>query len=144
EVTLQKACGGAQIIAGSCIDDRGTSSGMDHEGIDVDPPHRPKSLAQQPMRRVEIDIAHHVEAAVEISVADDGDDDISDLAMIDAGNLPSGLRSHGGTHLRAGGAARLFGTVNSTVSELRHRGERSPDLSAVGRARGCGIAHRMV
>ncbi len=39
------------------------------------------------MRLFEIDIAHHVEVAVKIAVADGRDDDISDLAMIDAGNL---------------------------------------------------------
>ena len=46
------------------------------------------------MRLFEIDIAHHVEVAVQIAVADGRDDDISDLSMIDAGNLLCGLRIH--------------------------------------------------
>jgi hypothetical protein len=48
-------------------------------------------LPQDPMRSVEIDIAHHVKAAVEIAIADGRDNDIADLAMINAGNLLSGL-----------------------------------------------------
>ncbi len=67
---------------------------MDHEGVDAGSPRRPECIPQDPMRLFEIDIAHHVKASVQIAVADRGDDDISDLAMIDAGNLLCGLRSH--------------------------------------------------
>ena len=67
---------------------------MDHESIDAGSPRRPEGVAQQLVCLVEIDIAHHVEAAVEITVADRGDDDIAYSAMIDAGNLLCGLRGH--------------------------------------------------
>jgi hypothetical protein len=55
------------------------------------------------MGRFEIDIAHHVKTAVQIAVADRGDDNVSDLAMIDARNLLCnllcGLRNHVGRPL---------------------------------------------
>src|ERR1700692_3550422 len=69
---------------------------MDQERVDAGPPCRPEGVAQQLMRLFEIDIAHHVEVAVEITVADGGDDDIADSAMIDAGNLLGGLWAHAG------------------------------------------------
>src|ERR1700736_6976001 len=69
---------------------------MDQEGIDAGAPRRPECLPQDLMRLLEIDIAHHVEVAVQIAVADGRDDDISDLAMINAGNLMEGSRSHVG------------------------------------------------
>src|ERR1700694_3013682 len=70
---------------------------MDQERVDAGPPCRPEGVAQQLMRLFEIDIAHHVEVAVEITVADGGDDDIADFAMIDAGNLLGGLWTHAGS-----------------------------------------------
>ena len=88
---LNEAGGRQQIVAGSGVDDRDAALGMDQEGVDAGPPRRPKMLPQNPMRSVEIDIAHHVKAAVEIAIADGRDDDIADLAMINAGNLLSGL-----------------------------------------------------
>jgi hypothetical protein len=69
---------------------------MDQEGVDAGSPCRPKCVPQNLMRLFEIDIAHHVEVAVQIAVADRCDDDVSDLAMIDAGNLLCGLRTHMG------------------------------------------------
>jgi hypothetical protein len=95
EVALNDAGGRQQIITGPGVDDRKPALRIDQEGIDAGSPRRPKRIAKQPMRGVEIDVAHHVKAAVEISVADCGDDDVSDLAMIDAGNLLGGLRDHG-------------------------------------------------
>jgi len=70
---------------------------MDQESVDAGSPRRQERIPEQLMCRVEIDIAHHVEAAVQITVADRGDHDIPDLAMIDAGNLLCGLRCHGKT-----------------------------------------------
>src|SRR5258708_24480660 len=67
---------------------------MDQEGVDAGSPRRPEGILKDPMRLFEIDIAHHVKASVQIAVADRRDDDISDLAIIDAGNLMGGLRSH--------------------------------------------------
>jgi hypothetical protein len=49
------------------------------------------------MRLVEIDIAHHFKIAVQVTIADGGDDDISDLAVIYAGNLLCRLRRHSGS-----------------------------------------------
>ena len=91
ETALNEAGGRQQIIARSGVDDREAPLGMDQEGVDVGSPRRPEGVAQQLMRLFEIDIAHHVHAAVEIAVADGGDDDIADFAMIDAGNLLRGL-----------------------------------------------------
>jgi hypothetical protein len=95
EVALNHAGGRQEIIAGTGVDDRDAALGMDQESVDIGSPRRPKGLLEEPVRGFEVDIAHHVEAAVEIAVADRGDDDVSDLAMIDAGNLLGGLRSHG-------------------------------------------------
>src|SRR5437868_15206461 len=69
---------------------------MDQEGVDAGSPRRPECVPEDLMRLFEIDIAHHVEGAVQIAVADGGDDDISDSAMIDAGNLLCGLWRHVG------------------------------------------------
>src|SRR6266700_4820896 len=68
---------------------------MDQEGVDAGSPRRPEGVLQDLMRLFDIDIAHHLAVAVQIAVADGCDDDISDLAMIDAGNLLCGLRGHG-------------------------------------------------
>ena len=94
EVALNEAGGGQEIIARAGVDDRHAALGMNHEGIDAGAPRRAEGVPQELMRLFEIDIAHHVEVAVEIAVADGGDDDVSDLAMIDAGNLLGGLRGH--------------------------------------------------
>src|ERR1700686_2521240 len=67
---------------------------MDQEGIDAGSPRRPECVAQDLTRLFEVDISHHIEVAVEIAVADRRDDDISNLAMVDAGNLSWGLQSH--------------------------------------------------
>src|ERR1700712_462315 len=69
---------------------------MDQEGVDTGATRRPECLAQDLMRLLEVDIAHHIEVAVQIAVADSRDDDISDLAMINAGDLIWGARSHVG------------------------------------------------
>ena len=45
-------------------------------------------------RLVVIDVAHHVDGAVQIAVADRGDEDVADPAMIDAGNLLRSLWGH--------------------------------------------------
>src|ERR1700730_10400459 len=81
---------------------------MDQEGVDTGSPRRPECLPQDLMRLCEIDIAHHVEVAVQIAVADGCDDDISDLAMINAGNLMCGLRSHVGKPWRDRGYGELL------------------------------------
>ena len=96
EVALNEAGGGLQIVARSGVDDRDASLRMDQEGVDAGSPRRPERVGQDLTRLFEIDIAHHVEGAVEIAVADGGDDDIADLAMIDAGNLLCGLRHSSG------------------------------------------------
>jgi hypothetical protein len=67
---------------------------MDQEGVDAGSSRRPKRFPQQPMCLFEINIAHHAEVAVQITVADGRDDNISDLATIDAGDLLCGLWSH--------------------------------------------------
>src|ERR1700681_1541691 len=69
---------------------------MNQEAVDAGSPRRPEYVPQDLMRLFEIDIAHHVEVAIQIAVADGRDDDISDLAMIDTGNLLCGLWGHVG------------------------------------------------
>jgi hypothetical protein len=94
EVALNEAGAGLEIIARSGVDDREAPFGMDQEGIDAGAPRRPECVMQDLPRLFEIDIAHDVKRAVEIAVADGGDDDIADPAVIDAGNLLCGLRIH--------------------------------------------------
>src|SRR5260221_3558934 len=84
---------------------------MDQEGVDAGSPCRPECFAQELMRLFEIDIAHHAEVAVQIAVADGRDDDISDLSVINAGNLLCGLWSHGARPWRGGG----WGEVRSGI-----------------------------
>src|ERR1700737_814671 len=81
---------------------------MDQEGVDTGSPRRPECLPQDLMRPFEIAIAHHVGVAVQIAVADGRDDDISDLAMINAGYLMCGLRSHVGAPWRIGGNGEVL------------------------------------
>src|ERR1700681_851463 len=81
---------------------------MDHEGVDAGSPRRPEGLPQDLMCLFEIDIAHHVKVAVQIAVADGRDDDISDLAMINAGYLMCRLRSHVGRPWRVGGNGEVL------------------------------------
>jgi hypothetical protein len=69
---------------------------MDQKRIDAGSPRRPKCFTQNLTRLVEIDIAHHFEIAVQVTIADGGDDDISDLAMIYAGDLLRRLGRHVG------------------------------------------------
>src|SRR5258708_29386187 len=106
-VELNEAGGGQEIITRSGVDDRGTALRMDQEGVDAGSPRRPEGILKDPMRLFEIDIAHHVKASVQIAVADRRDDDISDLAIIDAGNLLGGLRSHAGRPRSDLGMGRL-------------------------------------
>src|SRR5450631_4180468 len=80
---------------------------MDQEGVDAGSPRRPECVPQKLMRLFEIDIAHDVKVAVQIAVADGCDDDISDSAMIDAGNLLCGLRAHGEKPRCNGGMVRF-------------------------------------
>src|SRR5882724_4660974 len=80
---------------------------MNQEGVDAGSPRRPEGVPQDLMRLFDIDIAHHFEVAVQIAVADGCDDDISDLAMIDAGNLLCGLRGHVGRPWCGGGIIRF-------------------------------------
>ena len=93
EIALNVAGGRLQIIARSGVDDRGATPGMDQEGVDAGSPRRPEGLLQDLTRFLEVDVSHHVEGAVQIAVADGRDDDVADLAMVDAGNLLCGLRT---------------------------------------------------
>ena len=90
EVVLNHAGGRQQIIAGAGVDDGGAPLGLDQEGVDAGAARGPERILQHLMRGIEVDVAHDVEAAVEIAVADGGDDDVADLAMIDAGDLLGG------------------------------------------------------
>src|SRR5215216_6648017 len=80
---------------------------MDQEGVDAGSPRRAERIGQNLTRLFDIDIAHHLEGAVEIAVADGGDDDIADPAMIDAGNLRCWLRIHMGRPWSCWGIVRF-------------------------------------
>src|SRR6478752_4317614 len=67
---------------------------MNQEGVDAGAPRRPERRFQDLARLVVIDVSHHVDGAVQIAVADRGDEDVADLAVIDAGNLLCGLWGH--------------------------------------------------
>ncbi len=94
EVALNEAGRGLQVVARSGVDDRGAPLRMDQEGVDTGSPCRPERVRQELARLLDIDIAHHLEGAVEIAVADGGDDDVPDPAVIDAGYLRCWLRLH--------------------------------------------------
>ena len=69
---------------------------MDQKRVDAGAPRRAERIGEDLLRLVEIDVAHHVEGAVEIAVADGRNEDIADLAVIDAGNLLRRLCAHRG------------------------------------------------
>ncbi len=73
---------------------------MDQEGIDAGAPRRAEGVPQDLAGLFQVDIAHHVEVAVEIAVADRGDEDVTDLAVINAGDLLGGLCGHERTLMR--------------------------------------------
>src|SRR5438132_8668317 len=97
---------------------------MDEEGVDAGSPRRPECLLEDLARFFVIDVSHHVDGAVEIAVADRGDDDVADLAMIDAGNLLCGLWRHAGKPCAMGevigfGQASTVRRNSSMQSECR-------------------------
>src|SRR5262249_22744762 len=100
---------------------------MDQEGVDAGPPRRAERLRQDLARLFEIDVAHHVERAVEITVADGGDEDIADLAMIDAGDLLGRLR----IHREDLGALRRTVRLGQARAELRNSSMQSNSRSGV-------------
>ena len=79
EVALNEAGCRLQIVARSGVDDRDAPLRMDQEGVDAGSPCRPERVVEDLTRLLDIDITHHVEGAVQITVADGGDDDIADL-----------------------------------------------------------------
>src|SRR6516164_337826 len=103
---------------------------MDQESVDAGPPCRSKCIPQDLMGGFEIDIAHHVETPVQITVADRGDDDISDLAMIDAGNLLCGLRDHVGRPFDGVGKVQLD-QVSTALRKLSMRSKMRSGVCTV-------------
>src|ERR1700733_1486401 len=100
---------------------------MDQKSIDAGSPRRPEGVAQHLMRLFEIDIAHHFEVAVQIAVADGGDDDIPDLAMIHAGNLLRWFRNHAGGPCCDGGIFKF----DQASTDLRKSSMQSASRSGV-------------
>ena len=134
EVALNEAGRRLHVVARSGVDDRGASLRVDQEGVDAGPPRRPERVGQDLPRLVEIDVAHHVEGAVEIAVADGGDDDVADLAVIDAGNLRCRLCVH------TGETSRLEGPVRRRlISEILRWCRRADRGSAPTCSARCGF-----
>src|SRR5512140_3458146 len=97
---------------------------MDQKRIDAGSACRAKRVAQNRVRLVEIDVAHHFEIAVEVAVADRGDDDVADLAMIYAGDLLRGLGRHvanldtmeeGGAPSNVDGSQKLIDAIGDQI-----------------------------
>ena len=109
------------IRAGAGIDDGAAPLALNQEGVDAGAPPllRPEIVADQGLALFLGDIVQHAQLAVEKAVGYGSDDDIADLAMIDAGNLLGGSLRHGGGFLwwKAGSDWR---TVGKPPANRRH------------------------
>src|SRR3569623_828541 len=110
---------------------------MDQERIDAGPARGAERFAQNRMRLVEVDVAHHFEITVEIAIADGRDDNVADLAMVHAGNMLRGLGRHVETSIRweessnesgADGFQELVDTICDQVRRLDRHVMSSADL----------------
>jgi hypothetical protein len=71
------------------------SSGPDQEAVDCRAAGGAKMLSEDLAGVILRDVLHGIQIAVQVSIADGGDDDIADAAMIDAGNLGGWRLQHG-------------------------------------------------
>src|SRR5205807_4263333 len=81
------AGGGQEVVARAGLDQGEASGRIDEEGVDRGAARRAEGLCEDLPRLLLGNVAQHVERAVEEAVADRGDDDVADAAVIDAGHL---------------------------------------------------------
>src|SRR6516164_6208838 len=87
DVREHLAVGGPEVIAGAGLDQRQAPGRIEKERVDGRAPCRPKGFGEDAPRLFLIDVAQHVEPAVDEAIADRGDDDVADAAMRHAGDL---------------------------------------------------------
>jgi hypothetical protein len=81
------ARGGPQVIAGAGLDQRQAPGRIEEERVDGRAPYWSEGFGEDASRLFLIDVAQHVEPAVDEAVADRGDDDVADAAVRHAGDL---------------------------------------------------------
>jgi hypothetical protein len=132
------------------------SGRIEEERVDGRAPCRPEGFGEDAPRLFLIDVAQHVEPAVDEAVADRGDDDVADAAVRHAGELllrnfahwfsSSGRQHFGALHAEPlaplpGGGKRCLGALAEQArlqfSDIRHTDQhetahRAADLRHVG------------
>jgi hypothetical protein len=83
QVVEQLAGGGQQVVAGARLHKREAACGINQEGVDLGAAGRAEVVGQDLAGLVLRNVAQHVERAIEEPVADCGDDDIADAAVVD-------------------------------------------------------------
>ena len=78
---------GRRIVAGSRLHQGEAAGRVDQEGIDGRAARRAEIVGQDLAGLVRLDVAQDIDGAVEEAVAESGDDDVADAAVIDAGDL---------------------------------------------------------
>jgi hypothetical protein len=81
DVREHLAGGGPEVIAGAGLDQPQTPSRIKEKRVDGRAPYRPEGFGEDAPRLFLIDVAQHVEPAVDKTVADRGDDDVADAAV---------------------------------------------------------------
>ena len=87
DVGQHLAGGGLQVVARAGLDQGEAAGRIDQEGVDGGAARRPEGVGQDLAGLVVVDVAQHLQRAVEEAVADGGDDDVADAAVVDAGDL---------------------------------------------------------
>ena len=87
DIGEQLAGRGQQVVAGARLHQGQPPGRVDQEGIDLRAPCGAEVIRQDLARLVLRDIAQHLERAVEKAVADRGDDNVADAAVVDPGDL---------------------------------------------------------
>ena len=89
---LASAC--LHEVAAARLHQHRLAAGVDEEGVDGRAPRGPEVRRQDVSGEAGVDVAKHLEVTVEEAVGDRGDDDVADLAPVDAGDLGIGDGRH--------------------------------------------------
>jgi hypothetical protein len=81
DVRENLAGGEPEVVAGAGLDQRQAPGRIEKERVDGRAPCRPEGFGEDAPRLFLIDVAQHVEPAVDGAVADRGDDDVADAAV---------------------------------------------------------------